>query len=231
MAITSNFSSYHMVSAVHNARIAGKAEEELNQQGIDGEYRGESLRRWQPIHDAHIITSFTESYAGVETAINEYLNRGNLNEGTLDFIHAYPGDFIYKEGTLDKFQTVLKASGCEPFETGSEPYQSVNLVRKMRNYFVHHDPEPIEVRGEEPATKLGRSLKTKDFELNPFRPSDPFFPGKCLSYSCAAWVFESCMDFMAEFSSRVDGADLFGKRKEWLERELRLDWEELDPNW
>lgn len=186
------------------------------------------MSRWSKIHDAHIATSFTESFAGIETLINEFLDSTRSSDQVEFFVSVYPGDF-FRVSPLEKYQTVLRIHG-NPFDKGSEPYQSANLVRRIRNYFVHYEPEWLAVNENEPDSDIGRELITKDFELNPFREEDPFFPGKCLSYGCAKWTFSKSMDFVEEFLKRVDSQDYF-QRREWLERELRLDWEELDPNW
>lgn len=234
MGAEAHFGTYHLTSAAHNARIAGEAEIALEEKGLDGTFRGESLRRWQVIHDSHVITSFISSFAGVEAAINEFIQSPfdfELSSKFEEIRSAYPGDFIHHQSTLAKFQLVLLYTNHKPFDKGSEPYQSINLIRQIRNYFTHHEPEYVEVQEGNPETRLGRALQTKNFDLNPFREDEPFFPGKCISHGCAKLVLDAVLNFLNEFYSRMDTHKPYGSWENELREEMEPGWTDREPNW
>lgn len=218
------FATYHITSAAHNGRIAGKAEEALEEVGRDGTFRKESLRRWQPIHDAHVVTTFIESYGAIEAAVNEMISQpeGSARNQIQSFNEIYPGDLIREKPTLAKAQLVLKLSKNEAMEAGEQPYQDIELLRKLRNHFVHH-------RFREPPESLLVGLKSKNIAENPFEARDNF--GKFLSYDCATWAFDSCISFLDEFYSRLDAKPGYSSYKDRLRAEIETDWLEREPQW
>lgn len=226
--IKTYYAGYHQTAAAHTARIAGEAEEALRTEDE------ELADRMSVIHDSMVISSIIESYAGVEATINEAIDtESNLfweyHEDLRPFFDAYPGDFIREESTMKKYQIILYITDSDPFEPGKEPYQSANIVRRLRNYFIHHDPEFAGGSPEEPDTRLGKALKTKDFELNPFHDGYQFFPGNCLSYGCAQWAFAVCLDFIDKFYGRIEIEPQFELWREILEEELSTDWSSSIP--
>lgn len=218
------FSTYHITAAAHNGRVAGEAEQALEEQGMDGTFRNESLRRWQPIHDAHVVTTFIESYAAIEAAVNEILSRpeGSGRHQIMKFTENYPGDLTREKPTLAKVQLVLRLSENEPFDEGSEPYQEIELLRKLRNHFVHH-------RFEEPSQSLRGGLRARTLEGNPFEGGENL--GIYLSYDTARWSFDSCIEFLDQFFARTDVKPGYANYKDRLRREIETDWLEQEPQW
>lgn len=172
------------------------------------------------IHDSYAITSFISSFSAVETNINEFIKsiedrdvESAVTEfddshfrNIKEFLSAYSRDFYKDLSTLDKYQLILVNCNIEPFNTGREPYQSINTVRKLRNYFVHHEPRWVDAEEDElPDSNLGRELKTKNFEEVPYIDGDsrPYFPDRCLSYGCAKWVLKSSLKFINEFYNKI----------------------------
>jgi len=106
--------------------------------------------------------------------------------------------------TPQKYQTILALSDEEKFDKGSQPYQDIDVLRRLRNYFVHFNPEFYEEDQEEVQHQLGSALQGK-FDLNPLADeSDPYFPHKCLSSGCAEWAIETSVDFSDSFFNKFD---------------------------
>lgn len=148
------FATHHLTSAAHNARIAGIIEHRVKGRDSEEIINGVEVGRLRTIHDSHVITSFISSFAGVETTINEFLHE--VEHGTpdvdeeivdrvLDLLSAYPGEFMRDMRTEAKYQLVLNHCDKDTFNTGEEPWQSMKIIRELRNYFVHHKPEVLEL--------------------------------------------------------------------------------------
>lgn len=219
------FTTYHLTSAAHNARIAGEAEEALSKEGSEGEFRNESLRRWQPIHDAHVVTTFIETFAAIEAAVNEHLSRprGRGSSEIQYFTDNYPGDLIEEKPTLPKVQLVLRLSGSGEFETGEAPHQDIELIRKIRNYFVHHEHKRA-------SNSILGGLETKTVDSNPFA-GDVEKLDDYLSYDCATWAFDSSMRFLDEFYNRINIDTPYSAYQDRLKSETETGWLEQEPQW
>lgn len=220
------FSTYHLTAAAHNARIAGEAEEAKVSEGFDGEFRKESLRRWQPIHDAHVVTTFIESFAGVEASVNELISRpgGSRIERIRQFNENYPGDLIREEPTLVKAQLILRLSGEDEFDKGSKPYQDLELLRKLRNHFIHH-------KHRKASDSVLERLRSNNIDTNPFDPHSQGHLGGYLSYDCAKWAFFSSIKFLNDLHDRISIRRPYSSYEERLKAEIETDWIEREPGW
>lgn len=218
------FAVYHLDSAAHNARIAGEAEEARENRGRDGEFRNESLRRWQPIHDSHVVTAFIECFAAIEAAVNEEISRpqGTGGSNIREFEENYPGNLIREKSTPQKMQLVLRLSDAKKFERGKNPYQDIDLLRRLRNHFVHH-------RHERASDSLIGGLESKNIDKNPFTSGGGL--GEYLSYDCAGWAFNSSIAFLNEFYDRIDADPPYSAYEDKLKSEMETDWREQEPQW
>src|SRR5918994_4547888 len=135
--------------------------------------------------------------------------------------------------TLEKFQVALKAVGQEQFDKGSQPYQDVALLIRLRNALVHFEPESLH-GGNDVPTDLERKLGGK-FALNPLAadpinplgkdPLLPFLPAKCLGYGCALWALRSSVAFTEDFFSRMGVKAFHGG---WLV-DMAVDYASMRP--
>jgi len=111
---------------------------------------------------------------------------------------------------LDRYQETLRAIGKNPFKADTQPYRSVSLLVKLRNYLVYFPAEWLAIADEEsgplPQTELPlieRQLK-RQFPSTKFAdPSKPFFPDHCLSAGCARWAADSSLAFAQQFSTHA----------------------------
>ena len=230
------FATHHLTSAAHNARIAGIIEQRVKDRDSDEIINGVDMGRFETIHDSHVITSIISSFAGVETAINEFLHEvesgspdidEEIVDSVFDLLSVYPGEFMRDMRTEAKYQLVLNHCDRDTFNTGEEPWQSLKIVRELRNYFVHHKPEILELpEEEEPSARMGRMLETQDFDLNPqwTDKEAPFFPHKCLSYGLCRWVFSSCTCFIEVFYEKIDSEPPYQPYEDKLKGEIEIEW-------
>lgn len=113
--------------------------------------------------------------------------------------------FNNKNGLL-KSQLILEASSADPFHEGEDmAYKDAYLVRRLRNYFIHHYPERIDTRSEEPVTNLGGALKTRDFDIDLVWLDEDsiYFPSKCLGFGLARWCIEAIVEYVGAFEDRL----------------------------
>lgn len=207
------FSNIHLQTAVELSDQV-EAFEEVPEQG--GEWG--SKMNW-----GLVIGSITSCMSFLDTVINEFVD--DIGGSKLPF-HAETREEIENAGfdrqfqqrldrleselitwehtsTLQKYQIVLTISDHDLFNKGSNPYQDVDTVRRLRNYFVHYDPEMYEHNTDESEHRLGSALQGK-FEENPLAEDhEPFFPNKILSHGCTEWCIESSINFTDDFFDRL----------------------------
>lgn len=115
-------------------------------------------------------------------------------------------NYIEKENPLDKYQIALEAAGKEKLDKGSEPYQSVDLLIKLRNELVHYKTKTVSSSSFEPTekSKIEKRLSGKFIENLFYKfTGNPYFPNKCLGYGCAKWAFNSVVSFTDTFYSKM----------------------------
>jgi hypothetical protein len=111
---------------------------------------------------------------------------------------------------LDRYQKVLQALGSVPMEPDVEPFRSVALAVRLRNFIVHYSGDWAPVADDEsgpiPEDELHimeRRLKGVFASTAFADPSAPFFPDHCLSAACASWAAEAALAFSDELSRRA----------------------------
>lgn len=227
--------SYHLTSAAHNTRLAGELEEAFDGD-LDDVYQGESFRRWQPIHDSHVISSIISAFAGVEAGINEFWKDVPVHaEYDTDRLRWFYAEFEdkFREwnlSTLEKYELALTCAGVEELNSGKEPYQSVELLRKTRNYVVHYEPEWID-QNKDDKHHIAQGLETKNIGLNPFREdsSQPILPFDYFSYECGVWSVNTAIEFIDKFYSQLGSRNTYDDFIDVLLKELKTDWKETEP--
>lgn len=107
-------------------------------------------------------------------------------------------DYIERESILNKYEIALKLAGKESFNKGSEPYQSVNLLIKLRNELVHYKTKTVESSSFGSDKKDNIEKKYSNLFANSLftkTSANPYFPDKCLGYGCARWALNSVVNF------------------------------------
>jgi hypothetical protein len=205
-ALRTHLSKNHL-AGVRLFRDRAEAIEDQNpHSGVDGATREE--------HRAYIVGAIMLAVGYLEATINEAYtdaSEGHLAQlqgASAEAIESWAG--LWKLGSIDrasvleKFQIALIVGRFKPFDRGAEPYQSANLLVKLRNELVHFRPAWASGTDEHGrSAELERRLQRR-FPTNPFvAEGNPFFPDKCLSHGAAAWAESASTEFAREFFSRV----------------------------
>ncbi|MGB3478355.1 MAG: hypothetical protein WBB67_04260 [bacterium] len=206
------FSIRHIQSALLFAEEAGKIE-------VSGE--GDT----SAIHQANVIASIFATVAFLEANINEIFTdsydtmRGkSANDGKnipeslinqLGSMWQLDVPKTAKYSILQKYQIALVTINKPLYDKGTNPYQDVDLLVKLRNALMHPEPESVVSQTSDDDTltteqKFFKMLGSK-FALNPLTgKGNSFYPDKCLSYGCCKWGIESSFAFTDEFCARTD---------------------------
>jgi len=198
----------HLVSAVMSADKVRNLEKELRE-GVEdpGEYNEIPFSRE---HSAMVQSCVMSSFAFLEAFVNETWNLiQNLDEiqPFLSFNNQLsPNNGFTQYSTLPKYQAILVAGGTEPFPKGEAPFQEVRWLQKLRNYWVHYEPDSVS--SEDPVRESESSLESalRDrVEPNPkLADSDEaFLPRLAISYDCCTWAIYSAIEFVEAFRSKV----------------------------
>lgn len=184
---------------------------------------------------SYSTSAVISSYAALESYINELYQDTyeeheehikELNKADLQKIkELLELGFLDKSKftTLDKYDYFLKFNGRNVFDKGTEPYQSVELLRILRNQIVHYVPEWIIHKGNQDIPtkekhKIEKLLesKFKPFQLEGFKGNN-FYPDKCFGHGCAEWSVMSVVNFVSEFCNKLGTESSFNKNKEDLQ--------------
>lgn len=167
--------------------------------------------------------------AFVEACINELIYQGtsigerppNLsmkNADILENIHDYTDINLFYYGTLRKYKLVF-AIADEVFDTGGQVYENIRLVLEVRNRLMHHQPKFDSVSGDVSEQRLGE-LRDK-FDPSPFY-GGLYFPYQCMSFGCARWAIESCLEFTEYFYSQIGVSTPYRIPESAFEMEVNL---------
>lgn len=105
---------------------------------------------------------------------------------------------------LDTAQLALRIAGENKFNEGKGIYQKTDIVRILRNQFVHHTPEFRPAGGASTDYDLNRDLESYVEDSPLASLGDPDFPDKKLSYDCALWCSKQCIEFSNQFRNKVN---------------------------
>jgi hypothetical protein len=100
---------------------------------------------------------------------------------------------------IDKYRIAISILGKQQIDLGSEPYQSISCLIKLRNSLVHYEPEWVVTKtdnDEEMTNQKIDKLLVGKYTLNKWTGDDnPFFPDKCLSFGMALWILKILYSF------------------------------------
>jgi hypothetical protein len=100
---------------------------------------------------------------------------------------------------LEKYDALHVILIGTPLDKSKDPYQSVQLLVKLRNALVHFFPESLpseSTRGEsDEIHRLEKSLRHRFADNQRTGPGNPWYPDKCLGAACAQWAIDSARVF------------------------------------
>jgi hypothetical protein len=196
VSVRRNFAVAHLLSAQTLYELA--REHESQQQGLRAADVGfqayfETLR-------AYVSSTIVLSFASVEANINEFwLDAPSLLPDEFDT----PIDEImesHRFWTLEKYQIALRLAHKHVFAQGKNPYQSVDMLRRLRNAFVHFTPS---CKRDEDDRGLAEFLRAH-VDLSPYYPDkDDFVAVGCITSSTAKWSLKTAFAFIHGFCGKM----------------------------
>lgn len=151
------------------------------------------------------------AYAMLEAQINHFVDWSHnsidskcnfFSEAQLTCVRkatAVPG--FERIETLKKYQEILRIADLAEFDADREPYQSVDLLRRLRNFLVHLKPNNSKSFVDE-AAKIRRGLESRKIEFHMSRSRMP--PDAFLSAQCASWAYTTAVQFVESFIRRIE---------------------------
>ncbi|WP_141658569.1 hypothetical protein [Streptomyces mutabilis] len=105
---------------------------------------------------------------------------------------------------LERAQLVLHLLRRDPFNKGEEPFQSADVLRRLRNALVHYRPEWRAVGGGRGDDRIAKDLTNLSIAPHPFATEGhSFFPDRCLGHGLASWAWKTSLAFTDDFLTRV----------------------------
>jgi hypothetical protein len=203
LKIRSSLIEQRIFSAVMFAKQAGNLEKQFNKETVEKYTIKE--------HRGYVIAAITECGAFLESTISEFLCNIKddcsqvpiLNDQLKHVFKVMFEDIEKMSGVINKFNKVLELCQISPINLGENPGQDAETVIDLRNNLVHYKPKwrgdtPSNERKEKRISQLEKRLNS-----NPFIEGNPFFPHQCLSYDCAKWAIETCIQFNDQFHVRI----------------------------
>lgn len=122
-----------------------------------------------------------------------------LDTKAIRLMATYWGESGGRDRTLAKYQLALSFADAPLLDIGCEPYQSADLLRKLRNRLIHYRPESIR---PDTVAPLERAL-TRKYPSSRLDTKGSWWPNRALSGGCARWACDSAHALADEFSSRM----------------------------
>lgn len=185
-SIRRTFALRHLWAANHFAGELIRLEQEHDGAGLGAHF---DVCSWNAT--AALIMSFS----AIEAAIDE-------SEDDIG-LPAELTSALSKAPTLDRAQAYLVHKGAIAFDRGAEPFQSTELLRVIRNGFVH--PRAEWDHSQDLNRRLSQRILAAQLPMSPFWPDSTLaFPHGCMSAGTAEWAVETARKFIVEYRTRLE---------------------------
>lgn len=215
-----HLSSGFIAAAVRMAKSALHVEQEFVS---NAEKRAHVGREMRAAHFSFVISCIMLTVAFLEAHINELLYdvidehaigdvREHLSGDQLDRLRILADQLLVHRrlnaNIPDRYQYFLRLVGAQPFERGTNLFQSAELLTKVRNQLVHYTPESVISYARDSKKyrdqRIETLLRSANVGTNPFaNANSPFFPTKCIAFSTCKWAIRSAISFSIEFRQRT----------------------------
>jgi hypothetical protein len=167
---------------------------------IETRHTGDPLGNFFDEILSYSIACVLTTVAGLEAYINEvFIDHPKYFPDLQTHVMNELWKRLERQEIMEKYQVALNLLYRPAIEAGSEPYQSVLLLIRLRNALVHFKPEwPDEQVAH---SKLSDSLARKFTPSPYFHTSEPVFPRRWATYDCNRWAVESTLDFVRRFEA------------------------------
>jgi hypothetical protein len=110
-----------------------------------------------------------------------------------------------RQHTLQLFNMMLRLLKKSELWESEQPYQSANLVRRLRNMLVHPKPGWVVTFSENPNENPSEQQQiVKQLRSYLGLDRDATFPRDILNSKCAEWAVSSCENFLRAFVKRSE---------------------------
>jgi hypothetical protein len=156
-------------------------------------------------HRGFVTAAVMQSAAAVEAESAEitlhgpwhHLGSDKADRRTLDFLQPL-ADFIDKQESLDRYQTILHVLNKGEMPKDRSPWQDMSTLVKLRNELIHFKS----TWGQEMDRSRFFSGRLPSLRLAPPPfvdcASQNFFPHQVLGAACAAWAVKTAVAFIEE---------------------------------
>ena len=164
---------------------------------VELDHEGEELSAFYDQIRWYSLSSVIQAVTSLEANINEWFLDAEYLTDLDDEGRSAVVKMLDKESLLERYQTALLLTGATKFSERSDPFQSVQILIRLRNSLVHFRPEWSD--DQEDHEKLGKQLRGR-FTLSPFFPdSSPVFPDRCMSGDLGKWAATAVLQFIQSF--------------------------------
>lgn len=147
--------------------------------------------------EAHINEWFDDAHTYLGDPASKLL--GGLREETQQEMAKLWPD-IKRKGTFDKYDRALALDHATALERGSEPAQSALLLGRIRNHYLHYQPDSVRDGVAEGADRsLSKQLKGRIAPPIWDSSVEDLFPSRALCPDLARWAVESSLSYADAF--------------------------------
>jgi hypothetical protein len=159
-----------------------------------------------------VLSSIIMAYASIEATLHEFMHLrvlskdSNISPDKKEVFYWMQKEELAPEGKSDalrRFNSILRILEKEPMSLGEEPYQSANILRLLRNYFIHPVPTIVVTFDSNDPDVCMKNDYTKKLKSILKLPADATFPKSIITAECAAWASKSAESFLKEFEDRA----------------------------
>ena len=161
---------------------------------------------------AFVMAAIILAWSSLDAALNEFVlvnatkRETPLSDVEKAIINAIGAENLRpreRQHTLQLFNMMLRLLKKSQLEESEQPYQSANLVRRLRNMLVHPKPGWVVTFSENPKENLSEQQQiVKQLRCDLRLDRDATFPRDILTSQCANWAVFSCESFLREFVKR-----------------------------
>ena len=218
--------SYYSIAWLTAAEVSRAAAVEIG----DGPTRPDS-QHYDRMR-SYVLGALVDSWAFLESNINElYADASHYSPGSSIAAEARAGltpelhrrlaalwPHIERLPTLEKYTIALDLAGAVPIAIGSDPGQSVSLLRSVRNHLLHYRPRSVidgvpEGRDASLSSAMSSRLALPAWD----KGGADLFPTRVLCPDLARWCIAAAIRFTDEFADRSGTARWYQHvRPAWL---------------
>jgi len=182
-----NYAVPHLLSAAIFSRRVGE---------IEAKHAGQAFGPFWDEILAHATATVFLTVAGLESYANELFvdmdqNFPGVGKELLETLWS-----AYEEKRVfEKFELALLLRGAPGLVPGTEPFQSVHALVRLRNALIHFKPEWEPAEHKQLSSRLRNFFKPTEF----LSKDEGLFPRAWASHDCTVWALNAVLRFVEHF--------------------------------